>query len=104
MLLPRRQQLGTLTEVLYDNCFQVILDPELAKHSPTTPNYQAKIGVPTLKPVVKTRLVNRIQVYRKFLAIQKISDLVNEFLSIYLGTFRLCPDTTEEVNDRASVY
>lgn len=54
VLLPRRERLGTLTEVLYDNCFQIALDPELAKHSPATPNHQAGIRVPSLEPGFET--------------------------------------------------
>lgn len=70
ILLPRRQQLGTLTEISYDNCFQVTLDPELAEHPPVIPNHQAGIKVPTLKPGFETRLANGIRVYREPLAIQ----------------------------------
>ena len=58
ILLLRRQRLGMLTEVSYDNCFQVILDTELAKHPPTIPNYQAKIKVSTLEPGFETCLAN----------------------------------------------
>ena len=83
VLLPRRQQLGTLTKVSYDNCFQVSLYPELAEHPPTTPNYQDGISMLALEPDLKTCLANRIRVYGQPLAVQKISDLANEFPSIW---------------------
>lgn len=69
VLLPRHQRFGTLTEVLYDNCFQVSLDFELAKYPPTTLNYQTGIRVPIFKPGFETCLVNGIRVYRKSLAV-----------------------------------
>lgn len=83
ILLSRRQRLGTLTEIPYGNCFQVALDLELAKHPPITPNHQAGIRVPTLEPDLETRLANEIRVYRELLAVQQISDLVDEFSSIW---------------------
>ncbi len=83
ILLPRRQRLGTLIEIPYDNCFQVALDPELAKHPPVTPNHQAGIRVPTLEPGLEIRLANGIRVYGEPLAVQQISDLVDEFPSIW---------------------
>lgn len=83
ILLSRRQQLGTLTEIPYDNCFQITLDPKLAEHLPVTPNHQAGIRVPTLKLGLKTRLANGIRVYGEPLVIQQISDLVEEFPSIW---------------------
>ena len=69
VFLPSRQQLSTLTEVSYDNCFQVLLDLELAEHPPTTPNHQFGISVPTLEPGLKTCLAKGIQVYKEPLAI-----------------------------------
>lgn len=83
ILLPRRQRLGTLTEVLYDNCFQVTLDPELAEHPPTAPRHQAGIKVPAPEPGLETRLANGIRVYGDPLEVQKIADLVDKFPSIW---------------------
>lgn len=48
ILLPCRQQLGILTEVVYNNCFQVALDLELAEQPSATSlpnNRQASIKV-----------------------------------------------------------
>lgn len=72
VFLSHCQRLGTLTEVSYDNCFQVALSLELTKHPPTIPNHQSEIRVPTLKPGLKTRLANEIRVYEELLTIQKI--------------------------------
>ena len=83
VLLPRRQRLGILTEVLYDSYFQFVLYLELAKHPPGIPNYQVGIRVFTLEPGLETRFAKGIWVYGGPLAIQKISDLVNEFFSIW---------------------
>lgn len=61
VLLPCCQQLDMLIKVLYDNCFQVSLNPKLAEHSPITSNHQAGIRVPTLKSGFKTCLANRTE-------------------------------------------
>ena len=83
VFLSRRQRLDTLTEIPYDNYFQVVLDLELAKHLSATPNYQARIRVPTLEPGLEIRLANKIQVYKKPIAVQNVSNLVDKFLSIW---------------------
>ena len=83
VLLPHHHWFGTLTEISYDNCFQVSLDPDLAKHPPTTPNHQAGIKVPTLKSGLETWVANEIRVYRELLAIQKNSNLVDKFFFIW---------------------
>ena len=103
ILLPRRQRLGMLTEIPYNNCFQVTLDLELAEHPPVTPNHQAGIRVPTLEPGLETRLANGIRVYREPLAVQQISDLVEEFPSIWelSGFVQISPERWMTVPLRA---
>lgn len=77
--LPRHQQLSTLTQILYNNCFQIILDLEIAKHPLTAFSHQAKIKVPIIKPSLEMSLLNKIKVSKNPLKIQKITDLVNKF-------------------------
>lgn len=54
---------GTLIKVLDDNCFQVLLDSGLAKHSHISSYHHASIIVRALESYLKTCLVNRIGVY-----------------------------------------
>lgn len=69
IFLLRHKRLGMFAEILYDNCFQVSLNPDLTEYPPTHSIQQARIKLLTLEPGFEMRLVNEIWVYRDLLAI-----------------------------------
>lgn len=86
VLLLWRQRLGVLTEVLYNNCFQIFLDLKLTEHPSITlftSNYQAGIKIFLLDPSLEICLVNGIRIYGNALSVQKILQLINEFFFIW---------------------
>lgn len=85
LLLLRRQRLGTLTEVLYDNCFQLFLYQDLAEHSLThnfLSNYKPTIEITSLCSNLETCFPNGIRVYDNSEAVERIANLVNKVFFI----------------------
>lgn len=84
--LPRKQKLGLVTEVFYENCFQAGLDLDTTEMPPkANPLHESRQGirVSAVDPSLETKLPNGVRVYGDRVAVEKLSSLVAEFASIW---------------------
>lgn len=82
VLIPKKYRLGTVTKVIYKNCFQVVLNPETAKVPPKLALDQFNcrvVAISSVVPSLETKLPNGIMIYGDKQAVRRISTLVADF-------------------------
>lgn len=86
VLIPRKYRLGTVTEVMYENCFQAVFDLEAAKIAPKLASDQfnyCAVAISSVNPSLKTKLPNGIMIYSNKQAVRRISALVANFSIVW---------------------
>lgn len=66
VLIPRKHRLGTVTEVIYENCFQAVFDPEAAEVPPKLASDQFNchtVASSLVDPSLETKWPNGIMIY-----------------------------------------
>ena len=85
VLIFRKHKLGTVTEVMYENCFYEVLDPEAAEVSPrlTSDHFNRRaVAISSVDLSLETKLPNGVMIYGDKQAVQKIAVLLDEFPTI----------------------
>ena len=86
VLTPRKHRLGTVTEVIYENCFPAVLNPETAEVPPrfTSDHFnRLAIAISSVNPSLKTKLANGVMIYGDKQDVQRIAVLVDGFPTIW---------------------
>lgn len=82
--LPKKQKLGTVSEVFFGNSFSTELEANTAEISPTKLFFRDPIEVIVIVSdyLLETQLLNNIRIYSNKDVVRKILRLVDEFPSI----------------------
>ena len=86
VLILKEHRLGTVTEVIYKNCFQVVLDPKATEVQPrlTSDHFNRRaVAISSVDQSLETKLPNSVMIYSDEKAVPRISALVDKFPTIW---------------------